>query len=79
MFSSKYDYSIELFKYQDEDNVNSIWTKSAQITSQRIDTETKARWHIIWPSFYHSDFYYGLAPINLQIPTQSSLDINSKV
>jgi hypothetical protein len=70
MFSSNYDYSIELFKYQDEANINSVWTRTAQITSQRIDTETKARWHIIWPSFYHCDFYYGLAPINLQIPTQ---------
>lgn len=56
--------------YQDEDNINSVWTKSARITSQMIDTEIKARWRIIWPSFYQSDFYYGFAPINLQIPTQ---------
>jgi hypothetical protein len=25
--------------------------------------------HSIWPSFYPSDFYYGFATINLQIPT----------
>jgi len=65
-----YEYQIELQRSPRSTLPPSPPFNSVRISSSAIETETRLRWFVIWPSVYHNSFFNATSPANRQIPTQ---------